>query len=283
MAKAATKKVEAKKPAGGGSKEVATTNKKTAVASKVDIELLMEQDAGKGVSTDMADNVIPLLKVVQSLSPVALKQKPEYVKGAEAGRIIARGEKVTWDGEKEGIRVVPCYYERIWLEWGPARGDGLRGRHPKGTDNTPNELGAVQKPNDQGKMRWVLPNGNVLQDNRQHVVLLLDKYDDPTPFVIGMAGSNISTSRNWHPMMNKKKTPKGRKAASFSHVYELTTVARSNDDGDWFMWEVSDLDEQVTPEVYLLARQIEADFSGGKLVADVENPESETNNDDNDM
>ena len=35
---------------------------------------------------------------------------------------------------------------------------------------------------------------------------------------------------------------------------------------------ISDLDERTDTDVYLLARQIHADFAGGKLVSDVDDP-----------
>lgn len=279
MAKAVTKPKD-KAP----SKAVAV--KKAAGVTNVNVDLLEEQDAGKGVSTDMADNVVPLLKVLQPLSPQVLKQKTQdYIKGAEAGMIWPRGEKQVWDGD-EGIRIVPCHYERVWMEWGPARGGGLKGRHAKGTDDTPRELGAELKKDDQGNDRWVLPNGNILQDNRQHVVLVLDKYNEPTPFVLPMAGSNIGTSRNWHPVMNKKKTKKGNKAASYRYVYLLTSVPRENEKGAWHQMAITDLDERSDDDVYLMARQINADFSGGVLVADVDDAPgggSTTRDDDSDM
>ncbi len=258
------------------------TKPKNELSSNVNVDLLEEQDAGKGVSTDVADNVVPLLKVLQSLTPQCLKQKQEYIKGAEAGMIWPRGEKQLWDGD-EGIRIVPVHYERIWLEWGAKRGDGLKGRHRKGTDDTPRDLGAELQTDSEGNEKWTLQNGNTLQDCREHVVLVLDKYDEPTPFVLPMVGSNIGTSRNWHPVLNKKRTRKGNKAASFLYVYKLSTVPKSNDSGDWYQMAIDDLDERVAPEVYVLARQVHADFSGGVLVADVEEPHVAADADDSDL
>jgi hypothetical protein len=276
MAKAATatktttKPEEPKKTA---STAVAEVKSAALAVSQADLDAMYEEDSGKGTSTDMADNVIPILKVIQSLTPQALKQKPEYIKGCEAGQIWARGTKDIWPGE-EGVRIVPVCYERIWLEWGAKRGDGLKGRHRKGNDDTPRLLGAELKTDSEGNEKWTLPNGHTLQDCREHVVLLLDKYDTPKPFVLPMSGSNIGTSRNWHPMMNDKtmqlEIGKVVKAASYAYVYGLKTMARSNDDGDWFQMAIEDTRERTTPEVYLHARRINADFAGGKLVADTD-------------
>ncbi len=246
---------------------------KTGYLEVVDIDDLREQASGKGVSTDAADNVVPLLKIAQALSPVVLKQSTDYIKGAEAGNIYPRGEKIVWDGD-EGIRVVPCHFERTWLEWGPQLGDGLKGRHRDGKDDTPIKMGAVLKKADDGRMKWTLPNGNILQDNREHVVLVLDKYSEPTPFVVPMASSNIGTSKKWHPMMNKKKTKKGKKAAAYGYVYLLTSVPRKKDQFNWYGWEVDDLDEVSSEAVFRQADEIQNSFTSGTLIADVEHPDA---------
>lgn len=273
MAKAATAtKTTTTKPEEPKKTEVVEVKKSAALAvSQADLAAMYEEDVGKGTSTDMADNVVPILKVIQSLTPQALKQKPEYIKGCEAGQIWARGTKDIWPGD-EGVRIVPVSYERIWLEWGAKRGDGLKGRHRKGNDDTPRLLGAVLKTDSEGNEKWTLPNGHTLQDCREHIVLLLDKYDTPKAFVLPMVGSNIGTSRKWHPMMNDKTIPEigNKKAPVFAFVYGLKTMARSNDDGDWFQMEIEDLRERTTPEVYLHARRINADFAGGTLVADTD-------------
>lgn len=259
------------KPAPAKGKQVATTTKGKDVAkSTADVSLLMEQDAGAGVSTDMADNIVPLIYILQAQSPQVLKQKPEFLKNAHgdkkpavAGDIWPRGEQVAWSGEEEGVEVVPVYFDKCWIEWRPNRG-GFVARHKERPADAEQKALDPQKPD---RMSWVLPNGNIVQESREHVVLVLDKYDTPTPFVVPMSGSNHTASRAWMGLMNRKKTPKGNKAASFAFKYLLKTIAKSNDDGDWYGYVVEDTGEMVDPEVYLLARDIHNDFAGGKLRA----------------
>lgn len=264
MAKASTKQTSKKpepKAAPNKGREIAKTEA-AKVPSNVDVSALMEQDAGAGVSTDIADNIVPLVYILQSLSPQVLKQKPEYIKDAEAGNIWPRGEKTVWDGEEEGVEVVPVFFSKCWIEWRPNR-EGFAGRHAE----RPAEAVQTPDPKDPKIMKWVLPNGNTVQESREHVVLVIGKYDDPVPFVVPFSGSNHGASRSWMGLMNRKKTPKGNKAASFAYKYVLKTVPKSNDKGDWFGYAVEDTGEMVEPEEYLLARDIHNDFAGGKLVA----------------
>lgn len=267
MAKQAAKTAPQK---GGASKAVTTTSKKDVAKSNADVSLLMEQDAGAGVSTDIADNIVPLIYILQAQSPQVLKQKPEFLrdglgkgKPAVAGCLWPRGEKTAWDGEEEGVYGVPVYFDKCWIEWRPNRG-GFVARHKERPADAEQKALDPQKPD---RLSWVLPSGNIVQESREHVVLILDKYDTPTPFVIPMTGSNHTASRAWMGLMNRKKTPKGNKAASFAYKYLIKTIAKSNDDGDWYGYVVEDTGEMVEPEVYLLARDIHNDFAGGKLRA----------------
>ena len=259
MAKTATKA-----PAKGKT-EVAVKPKN---AVTTDVSLLMEQDAGMGVSTDMADNIVPLVYILQAQSPQVLKQKPEFLKDAHgkgkpavAGNIWLRGEKVAWDGEEEGAEFVPIHFDKCWIEWRPNRG-GFVARHKE------RPVEAVQKaldPQKPDRMSWVLPSGNIVQESREHVGFILGKTEEPIPCVVPMTGSNHGSSRAFMGLMNRKRTPKGNKSPSFAYKYLLKTIAKSNDDGDWYGYVVEDTGEQVEPEVYLAARGIALDFRSGKL------------------
>ena len=197
------------KPAPKGKQQaVTTTAKKEVIRSNADVSLLMEQDAGAGVSTDISDNIVPLVYILQAQSPQVLRQKPEYIKGAEAGNIWPRGEKQVWDGEEEGVEVVPVYFDKVWIEWRPNRG-GFVARHRERPELAEQRALDPQRPD---RMSWVLPSGNIVQESREHAVLVLGKYDNPTPFVIPFSGSNHTASRAWMGLMNRKKTPKGNKA-----------------------------------------------------------------------
>lgn len=251
-------------------KAVATREPKSTELDQVAMEELnkmMAADSGKGVSTAMEDNIVPLIYILQSNSPQVQKKGENYVEGAEAGFIWFRGTKDVVSGD-DGIPVVPCHFEKCWIEWMPDRG-GFVGRH--GADRP---AGAVQKtdPQNPKKKFWALPNGNHVVETREHVVIVLDVFDRPMPFVIPMSGSGHGASRAWMTLQNRKVVPgTDLKAPAYGYIYRMKLQFRTNDQGDWFMWDVQDENDVPTqltdPAVYRLARQIEADFSSGKLKA----------------
>ena len=121
MAKAATQTKGNTKPA--QTKAVATRAQSTAVdqAQVDEMNKMMAAHAGKGVSTAVEDNIVPLIYILQSNSPQVQKKGEQYVEGAEAGHIWFRGTKITVDGDR-GINVVPCTMNKCWVEWMPDRG-----------------------------------------------------------------------------------------------------------------------------------------------------------------
>lgn len=84
-------------------------------------EMQADADAGRGVSTAAEDNIVPLIYILQSLSPQALRQKAEYIEGAQAGNFWYRGTTEVVDGD-EGIPVVLCHMSTKWIEWSVERG-----------------------------------------------------------------------------------------------------------------------------------------------------------------
>jgi hypothetical protein len=276
MVKTATAPAKSGKatPATSKGNEVATRGSGTEVG-QVSEELvnMMREDTGKGVSTRMEDNIVPLVYVLQAQSPQAQKKKEEYVDGAEAGSIWFRGTKVVVSGD-DGFPAVPVCFSVVWIEWMPNRG-GFVARHP----DRPAEATLKTDPENPKRKFWALPNGNVVVETREQVIIALDVFDVPTPFVIPMSGSNHAASRDWMTKQNSKSVPgfPDEKAPAFGYIYRLKTKFRTNDQGDWYMWDVDDENGVKTPQndvgVYRLARQIEKDFNSGKLKAAQIDPE----------
>ncbi len=261
-------------------KAPAVTKPSTAVAAAVggDLMSMMQEDSGKGVSTASEDNIVPLIYTLQSQSPQVLTQKQECIKPgldgnktAIAGNIWFRGTKTLIDGEEEGLVVQPVHFGKKWMEWMPNRG-GLAGIHP----TRPEEAVLKTDPKNPKKQFWELPNGNVVNETRDHVVIVHDLPGGLGAYVLPMSGSNHTASRAWMGMMNRKRIPgTDKKAPSYAFLYRVKTVPRSNDQGDWFAYEVEDAGEDGAEmmvqdlEAYKLARQLHDDFETGKKQADV--------------
>lgn len=214
-----------------------------------DDEAFLANYAGSGVSQAAEDNVIPLVYLLQSNSPQVNKRGEAYVEGAEPGFIWLRGTPTVFNGE-DGIYAQPCHFRKAWIQWGPQRGDGYKGRHETPNDSKLPPAGAVEKEvMSEGKLKkqWVMPNGDIVVQVREHAVRLFtrngDKFEYIGQYLISMSGTNHTSSRNWMMMMNGKVVPVGgaaRIAPSFGYMYLLTSKFRKNDAGEWFMWEASE-------------------------------------------
>jgi hypothetical protein len=121
---------------------------------------------------------------------------------------------------------------------------------------------------------WQRPNKNVVVETREHVVLVLEGFDRPTPFVIPMSGSNHQASKEWMTLCNRKIIPgTDLKAPLYGYIYRMKLKFRTNDQGDWYMWDIGD--EGGVPTMLTdfatmqLADQMSNDFATGAKRADV--------------
>jgi hypothetical protein len=247
------------------SKAVALKEDKALALADFADEIL--QDSGKGVSHSQDDNIIPLVYVLQALSPAVNKRNPNYVDGAEAGDLLKRNSihKPLIKGN-EGFIFQPCFFDKVWVEWRPNRG-GFAGTHKDRPADAREEETIVEgKP----RKQWVRPNGNVLVETRQHV-----GYADGEPYVIPFSSSGHTVSRTWMQMMNQQFIPGTNKIApSFAKKYRLTTTERTKDSNSWFVIKVEDLGDAGwvgSKDEYLKGKMLyDAFASGEKKAADVE-------------
>lgn len=220
------------------------------------------EEAGSGFEEATSDSyAVPFLQVLQSGSPQCKKSDGKYIKGAEEGMIFNTVTQELFDGDK-GLRIVPCHYAQRMVEWKPRdSGGGFVGEHLV-TDPIVNTTYKDDKNRD------VLPNGNNLVDTRNHYVLVLGEDGSITPALLAMSSTSIKTSRQWMSKMQgiKIKGPNGFVTAPMhSRVYLLTTSARSNDKGSWFVPDVK-LDSILTDKsIYQAAQEFRDAIRAGKV------------------
>jgi hypothetical protein len=225
----------------------------------------VEQDAGKGVSTDRDDNIVPLLYVLQPLSPQCDEASPARVPGARAGMIWLRNytprELVSGD---EGILYLPCYFYKDWMVWRPRNsGGGLAGIFSE----RPKEAREVPDPRNPKQMCWRMPNGDEVMETRHHPGFVV--IDDHTliPFAINLTSTGHTVSKNWMFSMMSKKTPTGQPMPSFACLWRLKTRQRSNTQGKWFVLEHHDAG-YATLDQYKLGRAMHDAFARGEKVVE---------------
>lgn len=220
----------------------------------------MDADAGKGLSQKAEDNLIPMARILQSLSPQCLKQKPEYIPGAEAGFIFVRGAPQPIINGDEGMVFQPVHFCKKWVEWVPRdAGGGLVERY----DEMPADA-TMHEERGTGKKTWIRPNGNEVIETRYHTGIIHLPDGGRFPVVLPLSSTGHSFSKEWMLSMNLKKTPSGGKAPSYGYLYRLTTIPRSNAKGDWFVFKHEDLGAVELEQDYDAGRDLYNAVSSGE-------------------
>ena len=242
------------------------------VAKKKDSSIalagMFEADSMGGMeqmSTD--DFAMPFLRVLSQLSPETNKRDSKYVEGAEPGMIFNTVTKQTYDGEK-GLNIIPCGYKREYVEWSD-RGEGTSA--PVAIHSVAS--GIIKDTTRGADFKDRLPNGNYLENTASYFVML----EDMSQALITMKSTQLKVSRSWNSMMNTIKL-KGKNGmftpASYSHVYNLSSVQQSNDKGTWFGWNVQKVGPVQDKDLYAAAKQFAGSVISGN--ASVNHGEGDT-------
>jgi hypothetical protein len=223
---------------------------------------LTAEDAGFGVSTDPADLILPLITVLQNNSPICDMRSADYIDGAVAGAFWFRGDRIEIRDGVIGFDCVPVKMVPGWLEWGPSRGDGLRGRHLKQPEDVETRISQEDGRSKQQLVRR--GTGNVLQEVREFFVMV-----DGKPYVLSFHGSGHTVARKWQTYFNQFRHPKtGGIMPSYSRRYHLVTVTQNNKLGRWFNVKFEDRGDVTMPE-YLAARELHAIVKRGAFRIDM--------------
>lgn len=221
----------------------------------------LEQFAGTGLDTITTDDIAtPRLKVLAQMSP-----ELEEIEGAKAGMILNSVSKKAYSGS-DGINVVVCGFEKVWLEW-TDRG--------KGASAPVNIFSAKDKPSnavrgDDGKFR--LENGNYLEECANFYVLLLNGGVAPEPAIISMKATQLKAARTWayslkNEFIQNPKTKQLFLAPSWYRIYHLTTTKQQNDKGSWYGWIVNKDDFLDSEDAFDMAANFNESIRKGKVTA----------------
>ena len=211
---------------------------------QMDPELLqqIDQDLGKGVSTDVADNLVPLIYVLQPLSPQVL-DGPMHMDDAKAGDIWLKNfaETPIVSG-KEGIWFMPCAMYQKWTEWIPrTQGGGFVASYDYNGGKLPE--GAVRDEDEKKRPKYFFPDtGHDCVDTRYEAGMVWYN-GQPYPYVIPFKSTGHKISRGWMTTRTSllKRGVNGGPGGvwpAWSHVYKLTTKMEKNTQGQWFNFNI---------------------------------------------
>ena len=203
---------------------------------------LTAQYAEAGVSFKAEDQLLPLIYVLQQLSPQVDKRGGQYVEGAEAGDFWLRGAIKPIRKGEIGIMAIPVQMNRVFIEWMPNR-QGFVARH----EEQPTDAMSQKVRGDDGRERSVVVrgNGNIIVDTREFYILV-----DGDPYVLPCSSTKHTFARQWQTMFHRFKHPTtNRIQPSFARVYKLTTIPASNAVGKWFGLKFEDTGETTVKDI----------------------------------
>jgi hypothetical protein len=203
---------------------------------------LTGQYAERGVSFKSEDQLLPLIYVLQNMSPQVDKRGSNYIEGAEPGDFWLRNDLKPIRNGEEGIEAIPVEMFRTWIEWLPNRG-GFVARH----DAPPTDMVAKIIRGDDGRERQVTArgNGNLIVDTREFYIMV-----NNDPYVLPCSSTKHTFARQWQTMFHRFKHPKtGKVMPAFARKYHLTTIPASNALGKWFGLKFEDMGEASLNEI----------------------------------
>lgn len=262
------------------------TNKTTAVAAPraaagvpAHLKSKIKEDAGKGISENQDDSLVPLIVVLQAQSPQAIKQKPEYIKGAEAGVIWLKNAPQPIVPSEVGILFQPCHFYKNVGEWIPRNKDGSGGGYVGVHDTMPADAKEVADADDPERKRMMSPRGTEYVEARNHAGIAYTADGQAFPYLIPLSSSGHSVSRQWMFMM-KSKTVEGTKVPSWAVIYRLRTLMRTKGNQTWFVLDPKEGGDDgevlwATEEQYEAGKALHAAFAAGEKRGDLASMEAE--------
>ena len=240
-------------------KQVVKKEQATAVA-EFDVSMF-EADASAGIqNVSNEDMALPFLKIVSGLDGI-LDERDDVRKGDIVNTVTGEVYK-----GKEGIKVIPCAYQRKFIRWQP-RGTGIAAPVMIHEANDPNLPKTNRDPND-NKEYVDDGSGDYVEQTAQWYVKVINPEGGMTNALIAMKSTQLKKSRKWMSMimsreMNGENGP--FTPPMFSHIYLLKTVSEENSKGSWHGWEMS-LDSPISEKhQYKAAKEFNASIEKGEV------------------
>jgi hypothetical protein len=265
--------------------KIPTERRQVATNTEMDPVLFqrMKTDPGGGLSKDQADNLVPLIYLLQPLSPQVMKGDPARIEGAEAGDIWLRNAENPIVKGEDGMIFQPCHFWKDIVEWIPDRG-GFVGRHDisclpsisqgKGWTGTLKDVQEIADEDDPNAWpRYVRKsNNNEVVETRYFAGNVY--FDDgrlPLPYIIPLSSTGHSFGKQWMFLQNSQTLPDGSPIdKSWVVLYRLNTIMKSNTKGSWYMYTVKKERMVKNMDEYERGLSLNAAFSTGEKKIDDE-------------
>lgn len=233
--------------------EVATV-KDTSLAL-VNDDMLLDAQGSSGFENVKSEDIsIPFIKILQAMSPQV--KGSTKIPGASDGDFFNTVTEAVYKGE---ITIIPCVYQKAFVEWVPReQGGGFVKQHFDSailTQTKKNEKNAD-----------VLPNGNHIVTTAYHYCLIVKEDGSFERVVLSLTSTQLKKSRRWlSQMMSLMINVNGKKITPpmYSHTYKVTTAEESNDFGTWYGFHFGNPSMLQSKDLYLDAKKFHHDVTSG--------------------
>jgi len=195
----------------------------------------LEADAGLGLQeVTQEDLALPFLKILTA-------EAAETVGGEARGADIFNSVTQEVFKGDVGIRVIPCLYQRRYIEWAPqgTQGAPLNIYTPK--DKADKTMPKTEQRGKDDRTDYIVGSENYLENTAHHYVVVVDDDGRMETGLITMKKTALKKSKGWNSMMNSR-IEMGKEgpfiAPSFRYRYHLTTEKAKNDKGQWNTWKI---------------------------------------------
>ena len=236
---------------------------------------VFEEDAGIGLGQlGQEDVALPFLKVLSRQDPIL-----DDLDNAKAGDIYNTVTGQVWKG-KEGISVVPCVYQRRYIEWAP-RGTGTGA--PINIFPPDDDRPRTERSSEDNREYVVDGQGSYLEETHQHFIVIVGDDGSMETALIAMKSTQLKKSRKWNSMV-QSRTMQGKNGMftppRFSHVYALKTVSEENSKGSWHGWEISLNGPVEDANIYQSAKAFATSILAGEVNVKHQDESADVNSDD---
>ncbi len=206
---------------------------------------LLAKYSGAGMETVTKEDLqIPLIGLLQQMSPQVNPRDDQHVTDAKAGDIFHTVMKALWAGE-DGTRIIPVRYQVAYNEWVPrTAGGGFVASY-----ETKKEAEEYRDPE------------NDLVDTAQWFVLIEMPDGIWTPAMLPMTSTKWTVSKNWLTRANMRmvtnpETNERVREPLFSRVYRISSVEQENKKGVFFNFKIDDVGYVMDVESSLFAMAV---------------------------
>lgn len=162
------------------------------------------------------DMILPRVDVLQALSPQIKKSDPNYIDGAEQGKIF---NTVTGEVYGDSINFIPIMFRKEYVVWKLRKaGGGFCGAFPT-MEAAENFRAGLQSPDD-----------HECVESHQHFAILLTEHG-PEEAVFSMTKSKLKVSRALNTLIQIAGVDR------FAKAYRLDAVETSSDKGDFWSFK----------------------------------------------